>query len=314
MRRDASCAPSWIAATAGNASSWYHSVPARTLTRLEAAYCAQNAPEVTDLRLGPAERSAARDDLAPVLETLETGRGFVILEIPGDHSAQDLTALYWLIGQALGEPANQNVEGTLLYDVRDTGKELSQGARFSVTSYESSFHTDASFADSVIDYVGLLCLQTALSGGVNHIVSGHTVKQVLQRENPEALDVLRQPFHVERRGGVRPGESPTVARPVITDGRAGSASDRSEPIFRYLRYWIETGHEKAREPLNAVQRAALDALDEVARRPELRVEFTLKPGQVLFINNRWLLHNRTAFVDHPEPDRRRHLVRLWLTR
>jgi hypothetical protein len=31
-----------------------------------------------------------------------------------------------------------------------------------------------------------------------------------------------------------------------------------------------------------------------------------------FINNRWTLHNRTAFDDHPEPERRRHHVRLWL--
>src|SRR5207253_3962792 len=116
--------------------------------------------------------------------------------------AKELTALYWLIGQAFGEPAMQNVEGTLLYDVRDTGKQLSQGARFSVTSYESSFHTDASFAETVIDYVGLLCLQTAQSGGVNYIVNGRTVEQTLLRENPDALAVLRRPFHVERRGGL----------------------------------------------------------------------------------------------------------------
>ena len=40
----------------------------------------------------------------------------------------------------------------------------------------------------------------------------------------------------------------------------------------------------------------------------------LKRGQILFINNRWLFHNRSGFEDHPEPERRRHLVRLWLKR
>ena len=39
----------------------------------------------------------------------------------------------------------------------------------------------------------------------------------------------------------------------------------------------------------------------------------MAPGQMLFTNNRWILHNRTAFVDWPEPGRRRHYVRLWLT-
>jgi hypothetical protein len=35
---------------------------------------------------------------------------------------------------------------------------------------------------------------------------------------------------------------------------------------------------------------------------------------MFFINNRWLLHNRTAFNDHAESDRRRHYIRLWLQR
>ena len=41
-------------------------------------------------------------------------------------------------------------------------------------------------------------------------------------------------------------------------------------------------------------------------------EFALRPGDMFFVNNRWILHNRTAFEDHPDPDRRRHLLRLWL--
>ena len=55
-------------------------------------------------------------------------------------------------------------------------------------------------------------------------------------------------------------------------------------------------------------------LDDVLKRPDLQVEFGLEPGQMYFINNRWILHNRTAFVDHPELEQRRHLVRLWLQR
>ena len=38
----------------------------------------------------------------------------------------------------------------------------------------------------------------------------------------------------------------------------------------------------------------------------------LRPGDMFFSNNRWILHNRTAFEDHLEPERRRHYVRLWL--
>jgi alpha-ketoglutarate-dependent taurine dioxygenase len=220
-------------------------------------------------------------------------------------SEREAIALYWLIGQLLGEPVMQNVQGTLLYDVRDSGQDVAQGARFSVTHYESSFHTDNSFGETVVDYVGLLCLKRARSGGVSQMVNGLAVVEVLRREHPEALEVLGRPFHVDRRGGFREGESSTVLRPVI-ENRG------QEPLFRYLRYWIEAGHSKAGQPLTSSQSEAIDRLDQVLNRPELRAEFSLELGQMYFINNRWILHNRTAFEDYPEPERRRHLVRLWL--
>ena len=36
------------------------------------------------------------------------------------------------------------------------------------------------------------------------------------------------------------------------------------------------------------------------------------PGDMQFLNNHWILHSRTAFEDFAEPERRRHLFRLWL--
>jgi hypothetical protein len=110
---------------------------------------------------------------------------------------------------------------------------------------------------------------------------------------------------MDRRGGVRAGESATIQFPVIS-------CDNGEVIFRYLRFWIEAGHDKAGRPLTAAQAAALNLLDEILNRCDLRVEFDLRKGDMYFINNRWILHNRTAFEDHPAAERRRHLIRLWL--
>jgi alpha-ketoglutarate-dependent taurine dioxygenase len=253
------------------------------------------------------EKAALGAHLNDAKHALEHGRGFVVLDrLELDQiSEREAIALYWMIGSLLGEPFVQNVQGTLLYDVRDSGQDVAKGARFSVTNYESSFHTDNSFGETVLDYVGLLCLRTACSGGVSHVVSGLTVVDALRREHPEVLKTLCRPFHVDRRGGIQLGEAPTVLRPVIEYGGRGL-------LFHYLRYWIEAGHEKVGEPLTPDQRQALDWLDDVLNRRALRAEFSLEPGQAYFINNRWVLHNRTAFEDHPEPARRRHLVRLWL--
>ena len=39
----------------------------------------------------------------------------------------------------------------------------------------------------------------------------------------------------------------------------------------------------------------------------------LEPGDMQFVYNHSLLHDRTAFVDHAEPEDRRHLLRLWVS-
>jgi alpha-ketoglutarate-dependent taurine dioxygenase len=272
----------WRADDAGDRRTWYVTLPVG----------------------GPGE-----EDLRAVLDRLERGPGFVILTgVPRErYSAEEWRDVYWRLGQRLGRPAEQNVHGTLLYDVRDTGQDVRSGARFSVTRAESGFHTDNSFGADVVDYVGLLCLQNARAGGVNQLVSVYSVHERLIARHPDVLPVLCALFHVDRRGGVRPGETPTARFPVLQ-------RDGEELVCRYLRYWVEAGHDKAGEPLTPEQVRALDALDAVAREEDLRVEFALEPGQILFVNNRWILHNRTAFTDHPEPERRRHLVRLWLRR
>jgi hypothetical protein len=161
--------------------------------------------------------------------------------------------------------------------------------------------------DGIVDYVGLLCVQTAKSGGCSQLVSGYSAAAELALTNPGALEVLTQPFHVDRRGGVRPGEAPTTEQPVLA--RRGN-----ELLYRYLRTWIQAGHEKANVPMTDTQMRALDALDKTLALADLRMEFMLRPGDILWINNRWILHNRTAFEDHAEAALRRHYVRLWLRR
>ena len=84
-----------------------------------------------------------------------------------------------------------------------------------MTNAESSYHTDNSFGAEVLDYVGLLCLRTARSGGLSQMVSAVSVHDILRQRHPDALRTLYQPVHFDRRGGVRPGEGPTTVAPVF---------------------------------------------------------------------------------------------------
>lgn len=302
-------ARAWQANTIDPNDSWYYPLSETCLATLHKSVLdfRQHPRPVTSFELSKEQRAQCRDCIQPALTALEKGRGFAIIDrVPLQrYSATESQLIYWLVGQLLGEPVEQNVQGMLLYDVRDTGQNLSQGARFSVTNYETSFHTDNSFGQDVLDYVGLLCLNTAKTGGLSQVLSGVAVYQDLSKDYPDVLSTLSEPFHVDRRGGTREGESATIRFPVVK--KVGN-----EILFRYLRYWIEVGHEKVYQPLSTAQLTALDTLDEILRRRELRVDFALERGQMFFINNRWILHNRTAFEDHAEPERQRHYVRLWL--
>jgi alpha-ketoglutarate-dependent taurine dioxygenase len=298
----------WRADTINHCAQWYWPLSDRCVAALVDATSRLHtiSRPITQTRVVDFALADCRDELRGVIETLESGPGFAVIRgLAGSVPREDWTAAYWLVGQLLGEPVEQNVEGTLLYDVRDTGQDVRYGARFSVTNAESSFHTDNSFGEQITDYVGLLCLNTARSGGLSQMVSGIAVHNDLLDRDRRLLAELYAPFHIDRRGGVRPGDDATVRFPVF-------AWDSRELQLRYLRYWIEAGHEKAAVPLTASQRAALDLVDQVANDRRLQVEFALEPGDMYFINNRWILHNRTAFEDHDVPELRRHLVRLWL--
>jgi hypothetical protein len=39
----------------------------------------------------------------------------------------------------------------------------------------------------------------------------------------------------------------------------------------------------------------------------------LLPGDLQFVNNYMLLHDRSGYEDFEEPDRKRHMLRLWLS-
>ena len=56
----------------------------------------------------------------------------------------------------------------------------------------------------------------------------------------------------------------------------------------------------------------MDLFDALADDPELNMSMKLLSGDVQLVHNHTLLHDRTAFEDWPEPERKRHLLRLWL--
>jgi len=189
----------------------------------------------------------------------------------------------------------------VLGHVRDVGlSSADPNVRIYQTHERQTFHTDSA------DVVGLLCLQTAKRGGLSALVSSTTLYNELRAHRPELAARLFEPLATDRRGEVPTGAQPYFVIPVFNwfAGRLSAI---------YQRQYIDSAQRFGSAPrLDAQQIEALDLLDALANDPAQHFTMALEVGDLQFVHNHVLLHDRTAFEDGPEPARRRHLLRLWL--
>ena len=241
--------------------------------------------------------------LAALRADLQHGRGFVLLRgLPVARWGRRFSAVaFYGLGAHLGRPRPQNAQGHLLGHVRDMGLRADDPAvRIYQTHERQSFHTDS------CDIVGLLCLQTARSGGESALVSTVTLYNELRARRPDLAALLFQPVATDRRGEVPPGAKPYFEIPVFNWHQGHFAAI-------YQRQYVNSGQRFADAPrLGAAQVEALDLLDTLANDPALNLTMALAPGDLQFVHNHRLLHDRMAFEDWPDPAQRRHLLRLWL--
>jgi hypothetical protein len=236
-------------------------------------------------------------------EEVLNGRGFVLirgLPVEGRPTA-DSAAAYWGIGTYLGNARSQNAKGHLLGHVRDLGLATSDpNVRTYQTTERQHFHTDS------CDIVGLMCLKTAKAGGLSSIVSSMAIYNTMAARRPHLVRRLFRGFPTDRRGEVPEGKKPFFEIPVYND-YAGHLS------VLYSRPYINSGQRfpDARR-LSPGDIEALDMFDALANAAELRLDMELRPGDMQFLHNHTILHDRTAFEDWPEPEKKRHLLRLWL--
>ena len=238
-----------------------------------------------------------------VREEVLNGRGFLLLRgLPVERwSLREAATAYFGLGAHLGRARSQNAKGHVLGHVRDLGLDAGDpNVRIYQTSARQTFHTDS------CDVVALLCLKTARSGGHSALVSSTTIFNEMRRRRPDLLALLLQPVATDRRGEVAAGQKPYFEIPVFNwhDGYLSAI---------YQRQYIDSAQRFPDAPrLTPAHREALDLFDALADDPALNMTMEFRPGDVQFVHNHTLLHDRTAFVDWPEPERRRHLLRLWL--
>jgi hypothetical protein len=296
----------WIGARlAANPEAWtYHLSPVE-IAEIEAASAAVRARGLDIAAIRRADFPLPT--LGPVLDRLRdevlNGQGFVLLrDLPVENRpiAESATA-YWGIGTYFGSARSQNAKGHVLGHVRDLGlSSIDPRVRIYQTTERQNFHTDS------CDIVALLCLKTAKSGGLSSLTSSMSIYNVMAERRPDLLRRLFIPFATDRRGEVPEGKLPWFDIPVFNDHQGYLSVIYSPHYVRSSQRFPEARR------LTADDLEALEMFDRLAEDPELRLDMEFLPGDMQFVHNHTTLHDRTAFQDWPESDRKRHLLRLWL--
>jgi hypothetical protein len=239
--------------------------------------------------------------LADVKRELVEGRGIVMLrDFPLDRLDRAGQAIAYLgLGAYLGTAMSQNKHGHILGHVKDLGGDYDDPlTRGYMTRAEMRFHSDA------CDYVGLLCVQPARSGGASRVASSVTVYNRMLQRRPELAQALCRDWYRSRSGEMNPGDEPWIKSPIFCF---------HEGYFSALGLGVAV--EKAYKlpgvpPMTGAQKEAIELYRATVE--ECAADMDFQPGDIQFLNNFVTLHTRRAYEDWPEPARKRHLLRLWL--
>jgi hypothetical protein len=208
--------------------------------------------------------------------------------------------VWYGFGLHFGNPVSQSRMGDRLGHVVDVSG-LDPSERGYRSSLELRPHTDSN------DIVAMLCLQPARAGGTSCFVSGLSVHDEILATAPALLAPLYYGFRYHWKGEQPPGEPPITRYHVPVFSRVADVLSCC-----YLRDLIELAWTDLGEAPTALELMALDRVDTLSARADMRVEVRLKRGEGFVINNYTILHSRTAFEDDASSARQRHLLRLWL--
>ena len=240
-------------------------------------------------------------------ERLLDGVGLFVIDgiCMESFSVKEKTSIYTLASKILGELIIQNIKQEKIIEIKDVGKSMKTGGRYHETKEGGSHHTDSPQWKNVPDYLGLFCVHNAKKGGTNLFLSAYTIHNRILQERKDLLDIFYEKFYFDKRGEFKDGESPTVFQPIFE-------LKNKKLFFRYLRNYIDAGHDIQNQPLSQPQKDALTYLDNLMHMEDITLKYDLKPGDMVFSDNHRVVHGRTSFEDYDDENLKRFMLRTWI--
>ena len=300
----------WFGSDLIKSDEWIFELPKHAIEEIDACLMRLKASgkplediDASDVQLGSLDNVCKS-----IREEVATGRGFVVVRgLPAEkYSLDELSMIYWGIGSHFGHAMPQSFLGDRLGTIMDLSDEETDPAKR--RGYHSGgaqhVHTDS------CDIVSMLSIRPAQSGGEARLCSAHTVHNLMLEHCPGLLQVLYDGFFL--RG--TDTDAAALGRPAFYGYRVPAYAYTDGWLnCSFVRGYVDRAVKAGDISLSAVEQAAVEAFAAFSNHPDVCLDTLLQPGDMQFVNNRTMLHGRAHFDDFPERDRRRFLLRLWLS-
>lgn len=237
-----------------------------------------------------------KSPLAQRINAALEGVGWIVIpDYEPTLTASALEKSYLKLCKEIGEPIGHDRAGTVIWDIksRGAGGDGNKVITYSEHNHEADLHTDSQYSEYPEDYFGLLTLHKArCGGGESYLLSLEDLLHELAstaagREAIQVLQTTNYPFIVPNVFRKKEGDKPEFNfGPVLRDGE--------------IRFRIDTFEKALVAAPNLCtprQLSAFTRLKECVRSSPSTKKFFLEDGDLIFINNKTMLHGRGSFTD-----------------
>jgi alpha-ketoglutarate-dependent taurine dioxygenase len=203
--------------------------------------------------------------------------------------------------EKIGTPVSHDLNDNYVWHIKQNIQSNSEIMTFSEHNHEASLHTDSQYSINPEDFFSLLCLKKANCGGgqSNLLKLTDLVNELkLTDEGNKCLTILNK-----------------YKFPFITPSAFNSNHQVNfgyilkNNEIRYRIDVIEKAFEKLPQSKTKEKLFALNYLKHTIQNSPNIISFHLNEGDIVFINNKTVLHGRESFEDPL-----RHLIRVRLNK
>ncbi len=295
----------WLADELAQREDWVLRLGTEALGEIEAALAAvkDRGLALKDVTARDFPIPSMAGDFREVKRLLADGPGVCLIRgLPVErYGREDIELILWGLGTHVGKAITQSYRGDVIGEVMDMSH-TGDTRRAYRSPLPLNLHIDS------VDVAGLLCIRRARRGGMSLVASSFAIHNAILAERPDLMPALYAGYRCEHSEAVDSGEDAITPHRVPVFGRLGDkfvCNFHNRPMARAL-----ARDDLEREPERL---EAFEMFKAMSEREAFIHRMMLEPGDLQFLNNRTVLHGRTDFEDYDGLERKRLLLRLWLS-